>query len=172
MKPLPDITVAASACWLMHLVVGLHQPLHAVAFSGPPSPNGDKGGNVYIRAKRGRRGYQLHQLWDGLLGNAQTYRATGNLAIELRRRPEFAREQLAELSAGDVKAWSDESLKIARDVAYASGTLKGGNDRGGGPVLPDGYTKQAKAVAERRVVLAGYRLADTLRVAVGAAATR
>jgi hypothetical protein len=30
-------------------------------------------------------------------------------------------------------------------------------------VVPDGYAKRAKAVAERRVVLAGYRLADVLK---------
>jgi hypothetical protein len=55
---------------------------------------------------------------------------------------------------------------LARDIAYAAGTLKGGTDRSDGPVLPNGYAKQAKAIAERRVVLAGYRLAVVLGGAV------
>jgi hypothetical protein len=30
-------------------------------------------------------------------------------------------------------------------------------------VLPEGYTRKAKEVAERRIVLAGYRLAELLK---------
>jgi hypothetical protein len=53
-----------------------------------------------------------------------------------------------------------------REFAYADGTLEGGTDRSDGPVLPEGYAKQAKAIAERRIVLAGYRLAEALKAAV------
>jgi hypothetical protein len=35
--------------------------------------------------------------------------------------------------------------------------------RNDGPVLPNRYTTQAKAIAERRVVLAGSRLAELLK---------
>jgi hypothetical protein len=38
--------------------------------------------------------------------------------------------------------------------------------RDAAPVLPDGYTDEAKAVAERQIVLAGYRLADVLKETV------
>jgi len=41
--------------------------------------------------------------------------------------------------------------------------LQGNPDPTQAPVLPEGYTHQAKAVAERRIVLAGYRLADLLK---------
>jgi hypothetical protein len=34
-----------------------------------------------------------------------------------------------------------------------------------GKALPDGYVDMAKAIAERRVTLAGYRLADYLKAA-------
>jgi hypothetical protein len=68
--------------------------------------------------------------------------------------------------------WAEESAQIARNFAYAGGTLKGGTDRSDGPVLPDGYAKQSKAIAERRVVLAGYRLADVLKAATSTPAEK
>jgi hypothetical protein len=155
---------AIAVCWLMHLVGDLHQPLHAVSYFNADHPSGDKGGNgFYVRVSEGRAVIDMHSLWDGLLGSSQTYRATGNAAIELRRRPDFARAKLTELKATNAKAWADESVKISRDMVYAGGTLKGGTDRTAGPVLPDGYAKRAKAIAERRVVLAGYKLAEALK---------
>jgi hypothetical protein len=102
----------------------------------------------------------LHSLWDGLLGNDQKYRGAGNLAIELRNRPDFAREKLTELKAAPAfalrgndraeEAWCKESVTIAQDVVYAGGTLKGGTDRSNGPVLPDGYAKQVAPARARR----------------------
>jgi hypothetical protein len=67
--------------------------------------------------------------------------------------------------AADHKSWAYESAELAQRVAYVKGTLKGGTDRSDGPVLPGGYTREAKAIAERRVVLAGYRLAEVLKAA-------
>jgi hypothetical protein len=91
-----------------------------------------------------------------------------NRAIALRNRPEFAREKLTELGEKDFDTWvKKESHDLARKVAYQGGELKGSPDKEEAPVLPDGYTKKAKAVAERRIVLAGYRLAELLKKAVG-----
>jgi hypothetical protein len=41
--------------------------------------------------------------------------------------------------------------------------LNGGASKETAPDLPEGYTKTAKAVAERQAALAGYRLADELQ---------
>jgi hypothetical protein len=35
--------------------------------------------------------------------------------------------------------------------------------RDAAPVLPDGYTDESKVVAERQIVLAGYRIAEVLK---------
>jgi len=56
-------------------------------------------------------------------------------------------------------------MEEAEQVAYQNGELKGSPKQDDAPTLPDGYTKKAKAVAERRIVLAGYRLADLLKKA-------
>jgi hypothetical protein len=113
---------------------------------------------------RERGAVNLHQFWDGLLTGTQTYRDTGNLATELRLRPTFAREKLPELAQG-VDGWFHDNFVLARDVAYKQGRLNGGLDRSDGPVLPEGYAAEAKAIAERRVALAGYRLAEMLKTA-------
>jgi hypothetical protein len=173
MKAGTDAERAVAACWLLHLVGDVHQPLYAVAYHDDEHRRGDRGGNdFYVRVTAGGAVINLQSLWDGLLGNDQKYRATGDLAIGLRNRPEFAREMLKNelavppaINTGNsaADAWCEESAAIARDVAYAGGALRGGTNRNDGPVLPDGYTKRAKAVAERRVVLAGYRLAEVLK---------
>ena len=61
------------------------------------------------------------------------------------------------------KEWSLESRQLAIDTGYLHAELKGSTNADTAPSLPDGYTKQAKAVAERQGALAGYRLADQIQ---------
>jgi hypothetical protein len=62
------------------------------------------------------------------------------------------------------KEWAKpEAYDLAVKWAYLNGKLKGSQDREDGPTLPAGYAQKAKAVAERQIVLAGLRLADTLK---------
>jgi hypothetical protein len=58
--------------------------------------------------------------------------------------------------------WINESYAMAVKYVYLNGKLKTSADKTEGPVLPNGYLVTAKATAERRMVLAGYRLALTL----------
>ena len=51
---------------------------------------------------------------------------------------------------------------MAVDQVYLQGQLQYGKDARTAVVLPEGYTKNLKAVAERRVTLAGYRMADLI----------
>ena len=93
---------------------------------------------------------------------------------ELRGSPELRRDKLPELELTGFASWADESLGKARTVAYLDGKLRGARRpaRGEGPaevkapVLPEGYTEAAAAVARRRMVVAGYRLADQVRAAL------
>jgi len=98
-----------------------------------------------------------------ILGSENT-RDAHNLAVKLRARPEFARDQLTELQEPEFEKWAkSESFPLAKEVTYLGGKLQGNPDPALAPVLPDGYTTRAKAVAERRIMLAGYRLADLLK---------
>ncbi len=157
---------AIALCWIAHLVGDIHQPLHAAQFFNRKQwPRGDKGGNnFYVRVHANRAIVNLHSLWDGLILGGQSYQAVSNMAVELRNRPEFARDELKELPITEPATWAEESRTLAAEVAYQKGNLIGGNDRNNGPLLPAGYTDAAKAAAERRIVVAGYRLAAMLLV--------
>jgi len=75
-----------------------------------------------------------------------------------------------------------ESFEIATKIAYLNGRLSGAPRDGNkdcsmvttAPMLPAGYVVSASRIADRRMILAGYRLADrltrvvrTYRVATG-----
>lgn len=147
--------------WLIHLIGDLHQPLHCSSLVNDAYPSGDKGGNsFYVRP--GDHAIRLHSLWDGLLGTSASANQQLNYAIQIDT--EFLRQTLPELnSAKTPKAWSLESRSLAVEKAYLHGELKGGTNIDSAVALPENYTKNAKAVAERQAALAGYRLADEIK---------
>lgn len=59
-----------------------------------------------------------------------------------------------------LKKWNQT---LAKEVVYLNGTLPGGTEENKGKSLPPGYIKQARLVAQQRIALAGYRLANLLK---------
>ena len=104
---------------------------------------------------------------DGLLGvgtvaDADLTRSALNHAIRLEAL--YPRSTLPELqSHRSVKSWSGESRQSAIHDAYLNGTLPPGENATNATILPLGYTRHAKEIAERRIALARYRLADQIR---------
>lgn len=149
---------AVSLTWVFHLTGDVHQPLHATALFSSEFPNGDKGGNDFkIMAEEGAKVINLHSYWDGIVIGSDNFQQTKNEAIRLRNNPDLQRKKLAELKETDFTNWAkNESFKIAHDVVYDKGALKSGS------TLTQTYRDMSKAAGERRMVLAGYRLADLL----------
>ena len=92
-----------------------------------------------------------------------------NEATALRSRQGFQRGQLTELENAGFESWAKESFEIATKIVYRNGLIgspKGDNrdrrDVQAAPVLPLGYVVNASRIADRRLILAGYRLADLL----------
>jgi hypothetical protein len=93
-----------------------------------------------------------------------------NEATSLRNRQEFQRSQLTELANTDFESWAKESFEIATKIAYRNGGLIGSPRAGNkdcttvaaAPVLPAGYVVSASWIADRRMIVAGYRSADLL----------
>jgi hypothetical protein len=167
---------SSALCWIFHLVGDSHQPLHSISlyteeFQGVDQGRmvGDRGGTwFYIRARENTRVINLHYLWDGLITNESQYRENKNVTVELLARPEHAREKMAdEMKNRDIETWIEESFELAKTVAYNydGKLLAGSRQQSQAPLLPAGYTKAVKPVAERRAVLAGYRLAAVLKAA-------
>jgi hypothetical protein len=113
----------------------------------------------------------LHRFWDGLITSSQNVARLQNEATALRNRPEFSRSQLTELARREFDSWTKESFEIATKIAYQNGTVPGtpkGNRRDcselvEAAIVPAGYAKVAGRIADRRIVLAGYRLAEPVK---------
>jgi hypothetical protein len=157
---------AVALCWMFHLIGDIHQPLHTVKLVTDqfPEPEGDRGGTrFYIRVTSSGKTMSLHGLWDGLVIGSDKFQAVRNEANELRNRPGFKREDFAEqLAVKLFNDWAVATYNVAIEQAYRRGTLKGSSDKNDGVVLPSDYTDKAKAVAERQIVLSGYRLSDAM----------
>jgi hypothetical protein len=76
----------------------------------------------------------------------------------------------------EFETWAKESFEIATKIPYqnvmAAGTRKRKlNDCGeiDAALMPAGYAKTVGRIADRRIMLAGYRLTDTLKRLVGVA---
>ncbi len=137
--------------FLVHFVADIHQPLHV-------GRREDLGGNKVqvsyeaIPGKRPKR-VNLHQYWDsGALDTAvedpQVYAAS----LMDRLAPD-----LADWQAGTPEDWAYESLALRAEVyAFAAG-------EGGAPARLDAaYLAQALDILDKRLVLAGLRLAASL----------
>jgi hypothetical protein len=150
----------------------IHQPLHTSQLFSVDYPDGDPGGNqICVRARAGSEPIALHRFWDDLITRSERLTVLQKLETFLISRPEFAKPQLPELRTNDFECWAKESFEAAIAVAYQGGTLKGApknlnqdcRDVAAAPVLPLDYIATARRVADRLIVLAGYRSADTLR---------
>lgn len=163
---------AIDLCWVEHLVGDVHQPLHAVSLYSKEYPTGDQGGNLDVVANPGdiivgTPSINLHSMWDDLEGlslKPENIRAIAD-RIEKEEPADSVKDHLL---PGDVKAWAMESFELAKSVTYLNGTLphitRDQATAGDTPVpaLPADYEKNAKAIADQRIGLAGYRLAAML----------
>jgi hypothetical protein len=112
----------------------------------------------------------LHRFWDGVITSSSNLTRLRNEATALQNRQEFQRRQLTELANPDFESWAKESFEIATKIAYQNGGLTGSpraenkdcTTLATAPVVPVGYVVSASRIADRRMILAGYRLADLL----------
>ena len=182
---------AVRLCWMFHLVGDLHQPMHAVALVNKdlfPGPNfGDNGGNfVLIRINATSQPSNLHAYWDNLPGFSKGWRDgrdAEKLLTDVQRArdqaellthiPAFTPEKMEEFAAHqNYVDWAFESFQLATSTAYDKGNLKfvaqqqldaNPELRETVPVLPPPLQERAHAVGNRRVTLAGYRLAQQVQ---------
>ncbi len=167
---------AITLAWLFHLVGDIHQPLHTAQLFTVDYLNGDRGGNeICVRVTQAGPPMDLHRFWDGVITSSSNPTRLRNEATALRNRQEFQRSQLTELASTDFESWAKESFEIATKIAYRNGGRIGIPKVGAmdctmvaaAPVLPAGYVVSASRIADRRLILAGYRLADLLTRVMG-----
>ncbi len=157
---------AIDLCWVLHLVGDAHQPLHAVAEYSDAYPTGDRGGNLIHVATADNPDTNLHAVWDGIEGRSFDAAVIRKLADRIEKaHPRTS----ADVAATDPIVWARESFEIAKHDVYLDGKIVGATKeqsakaRDGAPPLPAGYERRAHEVADDRIALAGYRLADLLK---------
>lgn len=152
---------AIDICWLFHIIQDVHQPLHAASLFDERHRDGDKGGNfTYIIFNDAQRSVKLHSYWDKLVSG--NFSNIPEKAKRLLGMSQYQESRFSELKNNrGVSDWVlKESFVIAKEVAYDKGRIHGTEND---PSAVDyGYGKNARSIGERRVVLAGIRLAIEL----------
>lgn len=159
---------AVALSWYLHLVGDIHQPLHCATWVSPTFPEGDRGGNEEA-IKTDFRVMRLHAFWDELAGTDADHASIVRNADTITVDPTLAPAGLLELQTNQTyAAWAGESLEAAGRVAYLDGHVahvpyQPDLSPRRVPALSRQYVKDARAVASRRVALAGIRLARKLK---------
>lgn len=147
--------------YLIHYVGDIHQPLHSASLVDKHFPSGDRGGNLFPLHNQEK---ELHALWDSVLMEYDGYpelpmtiadwQKNGNNAKRIMHKyPETIFKKPA--SDLNVQNWAEESFLIAKNFVYKS--VKEGKE------VPERYLEEGKNIAEMRLALAGYRLANLLK---------
>ena len=178
-----DEDKAIAICWMLHLIGDVHQPLHCGSLFSNDYKTGDLGGNKFT-LKIGDTTTRLHTYWDNALGavpgndDAGVERQTKlykqlTETVELLQGPDYKPSMFPEFAENtSFSSWVRESNELAIKVVYLNGKLKGvptefdGTIPQDAPKADDDYEPTAKALAKKRVVLAGYRLAEKLKLAL------
>lgn len=159
----PRAERAIDLAWLLHLVGDIHQPLHTSARVSPDieqEREGDRGGNDF-RLGPDEKAMSLHAFWDRIVdlhagakaGEARhAYHVRTAITI-MKRHP---RAMLARwLDPTAFEAWAREGFFVTRTKVYPPAL-----ERGRMPSAD--YRREAYAVSEQAIALAGYRLAALL----------
>ena len=182
---------ASALAWLLHLVGDIHQPLHVSDQYSKEFPAGNGAGTLeYVMDPIGGIPMPLHLLWD-----SNIYRSTELDAVEKAARSlvkKYPRSKFPELTGlegpQDFEKWARESYQVAVDFAYGYGietvsdpekdldpdkavkkmvayVVHGIPPLEEAPEVPAEYWEKLQQVAQMRIALAGYRIADLVLAA-------
>lgn len=157
---------AYALAYLIHLAGDVHQPLHCATRYTERHPDGDAGGNFFLLTNAPKD--NLHSYWDaagGLFNFVRVIRPldnAGKQAIKqwaqniMAAHPANSLPALNDLQAD---AWVEESHQLARSEVYQNIEENG---------TPNSvYASKTQSICEKRLALAGYRLATLLNKLFG-----
>jgi len=156
----PDELKSYDLVWLLHLVGDVHQPLHTVTRVTSFAPKGDAGGNGVKLF--GDAVSNLHSYWDDLPGFECKFCSD---KIQCVNRATVLGKTLHPAAAKsgrntDTATWIRESFEYARTKVYRDPI--GAEDQPYTVVPGSTYERQAYELANKRLEVAGERLAQIL----------
>ena len=160
---------AIALSWLMHIVGDIQQPLHAGHQMTADFPKTDEAGQLaFIRA--GRKTVGLHEYWDSSLDVEGPVEATANrwssILPALYPRAKIRLRTYAGTPQKQFSLWLDESLQLAKRVGYTGTALKATPNKANAPIATAFEIGIVQEISKRRVASGGYRIADTIRMAM------
>jgi hypothetical protein len=156
----PDELKSYDLVWLLHLVGDIHQPLHATTRVTQAHANGDAGGN-FVKLF-GDASSNLHSYWDDLPGSDCKYctdkiQCANRAAVFAKTLPDVSTKEARNI---DAAAWTRESFELAKSQVYRAPIEAADQPY---TIIPAStYETQAFKLAQKRVALAGARLAEIL----------
>ena len=151
---------AVDLCWIFHLIEDVHQPLHTVSMFTSTFPQGDRGGNEVYISFGSHQAVVLHSYWDALIKG--TFSTIPTNAQRLLAQPSYSIANLTELQNNlSIHDWiSKESFVLAEKQVYQNGQIRG--TKNSPTAVSSSYANSSGKEAERRIVLAGIRVAQKL----------
>lgn len=162
---------AEALCWVLHVTGDIHQPLHTGELFSATYPTGDLGGGrQFVRDPLGDGPIALHWLWDDSISRSGVAADADRKARELEAaHPRASFKALGPFSPDRFAVWArEESYPLAVSTAYGAGVPTAPTEAAA-PVVPEVKWQQVRQVAEARVAIAGYRIADVVIAAMDAA---
>jgi hypothetical protein len=163
---------AMAMCWVLHVAGDIHQPFHTAELFSAAYPDGDSGAGkqFVIDPLPPHQPIALHWLWDDSISRSGLAADADARARQIETT--FPRASLDELKTPvvppDFRAWAhDESHALALSFALPDRPATSPTPAGAKPV-PEAYWAQVRKVSERRVAIAGYRMADLVIAAMDA----
>lgn len=176
-----DIDKARHLAFLTHFVGDIHQPLHTTTYFTNDLPAGDAGGNGFPVSSFGKW-RNLHQVWDDGCGYLSEYNDINPYGEPKEGLEEAELERLEKLAKNICKAhpqkdiiglehldpdfWTLEGHKLAIKYGYrgVQSVEESGRKKYIKPNDPvsDYYLQQGQKIVEKRLAMAGYRLAMVL----------
>lgn len=155
----PLAVKAIQIAWVAHLIGDIHMPLHNASRMTAATPDGDLGGNAFALGNEWPN--NLHAFWDGIIDVENPRDETHPKFDYYKERAEeitkrYPREYFGNLiTQQDPNIWTKEGKQIVMESLYPE-TLAEGEK----PSIE--YQEMAFAIAQERLALSGYRMAEFL----------
>lgn len=160
---------AIAIAWLMHLAGDIHQPLHNSGRVTETEPKGDQGGNTFLfepKTEQNPLPFNLHWLWDSIVPRVVPISAgkcerdyIETVGNRMMKKYPFAKLQNG-LELGQYEKWHQEGFAFNNTDVYTPDVKRMTEPS-------QRYKRNAYNVAEHQLVLAGYRLGETLNAVFG-----